>query len=65
MVGIAAIAPVRSTLMELDWSAQSPHIRTLFHPWPPGDGYDEATIQVAEARLGLHLPATLRNFYLA
>lgn len=50
--------------MELDWSEQSPHIRTLFHPWQPGDGYDEATIQAAEARLGIHLPATLRNFYL-
>jgi len=51
--------------MELDWSEQSPHIRTLFHPWQPGDGYDEATIQAAEKRLGLRLPTTLRNFYLA
>jgi cell wall assembly regulator SMI1 len=51
--------------MELDWSAQSPHIRSLFHPWQPGDGYDEATIQAAEARLGVRLPATLRNFYKA
>ncbi len=51
--------------MELDWSAQSPHIRTLFRPWQPGDGYDEATIQAAEERLGIRLPATLRNFYLA
>lgn len=51
--------------MELDWSAQSPHIRTLYHPWQPGDGYDEATIQEAETRLGLRLPTTLRNFYLA
>jgi hypothetical protein len=51
--------------MELDWSEQSPHIRTLFRPWRPGDGYDEATFQAAEARLGLRLPATLRRFYLA
>lgn len=51
--------------MELDWSTQSPHIRTLFHPWQPGDGYDEAEIEAAEARLGLRLPATRRNFYLA
>ncbi len=51
--------------MELDWSAQSPHIRSLFHPWQPGDGYDEDTIQAAEARLGARLPATLRNFYKA
>ena len=51
--------------MELDWSAQSPHIRSLFHPWQPGDGYDEATIKAAEERLGVRLPATLRNFYLA
>jgi hypothetical protein len=51
--------------MELDWSEQSPHIRTLFRPWRPGDGYDEATLQAAEARLGVRLPATLRTFYLA
>lgn len=51
--------------MELDWSEQSPHIRTLFRPWQPGDGYDEATIQAAEARLGVRLSATLRNFYQA
>jgi hypothetical protein len=51
--------------MELDWSAQSPHIRTLYHPWQPGDGWDEATVQAAEARLGLRLPNPLRRFYLA
>jgi hypothetical protein len=51
--------------VELDWSEQSPHIRTLFRPWQPGDGYDEATLQAAEVRLGLRLPATLRRFYLA
>jgi hypothetical protein len=48
--------------MELDWSEQSSHIRTLFHPWQPGDGYDEATIRATEVRLGLRLPITLRNF---
>ncbi len=51
--------------MELDWSKQSPHIRSLFHPWQPGDGWDEATVAAAEARLGVRLPKTLRNFYLA
>lgn len=51
--------------MELDWSKQSPHIRSLFRPWVAGNGYDEATLQEAEARLGVHLPATLRNFYRA
>ena len=51
--------------MELDWSEQSPQIRTVFRSWQPGDGYDEATLQAAEARLGLRLPTTLRNFYLA
>ena len=51
--------------MELDWSAQSPHIRSLFHPWQPGDGYEEADIVAAEKRLGVRLPTTLRNFYLA
>lgn len=51
--------------MDLDWSAQSAHIRTLFRPWKPGDGYDEATVQAAETRLGLRLPHLLRNFSLA
>jgi hypothetical protein len=51
--------------MELDWSEQSPHIRTLFRPWQPGDGCDEATLQAAEARLGIRFPLTLRNFCLA
>ena len=51
--------------MELDWSEQSAHIRTLYPPWQPSDGYDEATLQAAEERLGVHLPTTLRNFYQA
>ena len=51
--------------MELDWSEQSPQIRTLYHPWQPGDGYDEATLQAAEVRLGVRLPAMLWNFYQA
>ncbi len=51
--------------MELDWSEQSPHIRTLFRPWQPSDGYDEAILQASEAQLGIRLPSTLRNFYLA
>lgn len=50
--------------MELDWSKQSPHIRTLFRPWQPGDGYDEAAIVAEEKRLGVRLPHTLRQFYL-
>jgi hypothetical protein len=49
--------------MELDWSEQSPHIRTLYRRWQPGDGYEEAIIAAAEAKLGLRLPAILRNFY--
>lgn len=51
--------------MELDWSPQSPHIRSLFHPWKPSDGCEEAEIVAAEERLGLRLPTSLRNFYLA
>lgn len=51
--------------MELDWSEQSSHIRSLYRPWQPGDGYEEAEIEAAEARLGIRLPATLRNFYRA
>ena len=50
--------------MELDWSEQSPHIRSLYRPWQPGDGYDEAILQAAEARLGMRLPPQLRIFYL-
>lgn len=49
--------------MELDWSEQSRHIRTLFRPWQAGDGYDEAAIVAAEGSLGVRLPATLRSFY--
>ncbi len=51
--------------MELDWSKQSSHIRTLFRPWQPSDGYDEATIRAAEERLGIRLPSPLRTIYLA
>ncbi len=51
--------------MELDWSEQSQHIRTLFRPWQPGDGYDEDIIQAAEERVDVRLPTPLRAFYLA
>lgn len=51
--------------MEVDWSEQSAHIRTLYRPWQPGDGYEEATITAAETQLGMHLPAPLRTFYRA
>lgn len=51
--------------MELDWSEQSPHIRTLYAPWQPGDGYEENMIAAAEVRLGARLPAVLRTFYQA
>src|SRR5579859_3863551 len=51
--------------MELDWSEQSSHIRTLYRAWQPGDGYEETMIRVAEERFGIHLPATLRSFYRA
>lgn len=33
--------------MELDWSEQSPHIRSLYRPWQPGDEYGEAILQAA------------------
>ncbi len=45
--------------MELDWSEQAPHIRTLFRPWQPGDGYDKAAFQTEEAQLAARLPVTL------
>ncbi|GHO89407.1 hypothetical protein [Dictyobacter formicarum] len=49
--------------MELDWSTQSPHIRSLYPPWQSGDGYEENIIQATEARLGSRLPTPLRTFY--
>jgi hypothetical protein len=49
--------------MEFDWSERSPHIRTLYLPWQPGDGYEESAIAAAEDRLGICLPAPLRSFY--
>lgn len=49
--------------MDLDWSVQSPHIRTLFQPWHPVDGCEEEDIAAAEAHCGVRLPATLRSFY--
>lgn len=51
--------------MELDWSKQTPHICTLYHPWQPDDGYKEDVIVATEARLGVRLPAPLRIFYRA
>lgn len=51
--------------MELDWSEQSSHIRTLYRPWQPDDGYEEAIITAAETRLGVHVPTPLRAFYWA
>ena len=51
--------------MELDWSEQSPHIRTLYAPWQPGDGYEENVIAAREAEIGAQLPAPLRIFYQA
>src|SRR5258706_7718472 len=52
-----------SGLMDLDWSEQSPHIRTLYRPWQQGDGYEEDVIAAAEARCGVRLSVTLRSFY--
>ena len=37
---------------------------TLLRPLTPEDGQPEASISVAEARLGLRLPAVLREYYL-
>lgn len=51
--------------MELDWSEQSPHIRSLFPAWRPGDGFPEEVIADAEGRLDIRIPATLRSFYMS
>jgi hypothetical protein len=44
-----------ATAFARDWSAR---------PLAPGDGVDESELQAAEARLGLRLPAALREAYL-
>jgi hypothetical protein len=49
--------------MHLDWSEQSPHIRSLYRPWQPGDGYEEEALAAAETQCGVRVPATLRSFY--
>jgi hypothetical protein len=49
--------------MDLDWSEQSPHIRTLYRPWQQGDGYEEGDLATAETRCGVRLSTTLRGFY--
>lgn len=49
--------------MNLDWSEQSPHIRSLYRPWQPGDGYEEGALAAAETQCGVRVPATLRLFY--
>ena len=51
--------------MELDWSEQSLHIRTLYAPWQSGNGYEESMILAEEVRLGVRLPDPLRTFYQA
>lgn len=51
--------------MELDWSEHSTHIRALYAPWQPGDGYEEQILVAAEDRLGIRLPEPLRSFVLA
>jgi hypothetical protein len=51
--------------MELDWSEQSPHIRTLYAPWQSGNGCEGCMILAEEARLGVRLPDPLRTFYRA
>jgi hypothetical protein len=47
----------------LDWSAHSAHIRSLYRPWQPGDGYEEESVVAAEARCGVRVPAAVRSFY--
>ncbi len=49
--------------MELNWSEQAVHIRTLYASWKPGDGYEESSIAATEDHLGIHVPDPLRGFY--
>jgi len=45
------------------WSANAPHIQSLFAPWQLGDGYSEAVIRRGETALGQRFPEPLRSFY--
>jgi hypothetical protein len=47
----------------IDWSEQAPHIRSLYRPWRPGDGYGLEEIEAVEAQLEIRLPEPLRSFY--
>jgi hypothetical protein len=39
-----------------EWSANARHVQSLFRPWAPGDGFEEAALLVAEGKLGVQLP---------
>ena len=43
----------------MDWSEQSSHIRLLYRPWQPDDGYDEASIREVKVRLDVAALASL------
>jgi hypothetical protein len=49
--------------MSFAWSANAPHIQSLFRPWHAEDGCPEAALTAAERALGLRLPQPLRGFY--
>lgn len=51
-------------MSEAFWTDYSRHVANLMPPLVAGDGVPEAEIAAAEARLGLKLPALLREFYL-
>ena len=46
------------------WDDYAARVAELFRPLAPGDGYEEAEVAAAEARLGLRLPRVLRELYL-
>ncbi len=49
--------------MSFQWSDNAVHIQSLYHPWYPNDGYDEAVVTAAEQKFGVRFPTILRNFY--
>lgn len=48
---------------ERRWELLTEFLAHWFSPLAPGDGFDEATLDAAESRLAVSLPAALREWY--
>ena len=51
--------------MNFQCSQNASHIQSLFRSWNDGDGWDESSVNAAEALLQVTFPSILRNFYLS